>query len=139
MARCARQWRTLTFNMAPPLLARRDASGNLVKREYGSWMFGAFGVLARPRGLRGTVFDIFGYTEERRGERALIDRYQATIEGLLGRLDHHNLGVAVEIASLPDKIRGFGHVRAQAQRAAMPLWDQLLKDFDRTPTLRKAA
>lgn len=130
---------SLSFHLAPPLFAKRDANGHLVKREYGSWVFSAFRVLARLRGLRGTSFDIFGYTEERRGDRALIDDYESTIGGLLGKLDRHNLALAIEIASIPDKIRGFGHVRAESLSAAMAHRDQLLRAFESAPSLLKAA
>ena len=111
----------LRFHLAPPLLSRRDpATGELVKRSYGPWMFKAMRVLARMKGLRGTALDPFGRTEERRTERRLIDEYEQTIQGLLGRLDIGNLAVAVQLARLPEKIRGFGHVKernlAEAQR-----------------------
>jgi indolepyruvate ferredoxin oxidoreductase len=62
----------LKFHLAPPMLAKHDSQGHLVKKEYGPWMMKAFGVLARFKGLRGTALDVFGYTEERKMERALI-------------------------------------------------------------------
>jgi indolepyruvate ferredoxin oxidoreductase len=99
------------FNLAPPLFARRDSEGHLRKSEYGSWVFGAFKLLAKMKGLRGGAFDIFGYTAERRMERALTDEYFATIHELLGRLDRDNHALAVEIASIPEHIRGFGHIK----------------------------
>ena len=101
----------LHFNLAPPLLAKRDAQGHLIKREYGPWVFRAFKVLARLKGLRGSVFDPFGYTAERREERRLIEDYFATIEQLLTGLNGDNHALAVEIASVPEHIRGFGHVK----------------------------
>ena len=70
-------------------------------------------LLARLKGLRGTALDPFGRTEERRTERRLVDEYEQTIHGLLGRLDIGNLAVAVQLARLPEKIRGFGHVKAK--------------------------
>ena len=76
-------------------------------------MMRVFGVLARLKGLRGTAFDPFGYTRERRAERRLIERYEQVVSSLLGGLDHTNHAVAVEIASLPERIRGFGHVKAR--------------------------
>jgi indolepyruvate ferredoxin oxidoreductase len=99
------------FNLAPPLFARRDSEGHLRKSEYGSWIFGAFKLLTKMRGLRGTAFDIFGYTAERKTERALIDEYFATIDELLGKLDRGNHSLAVEIAAIPEQIRGYGHVK----------------------------
>src|SRR5262249_6844404 len=96
------------FNLAPPLFAGRDSEGHLRKAEYGSWVFGAFKLLAKLKGLRGSAFDVFGYTAERKGERALIDEYFATIDELLTRLDAGNHALGVEIASVPEHIRGFG-------------------------------
>jgi len=115
----------LHFHLAPPLLAHRDSEGKLRKGEYGSWVFGAFKLLAKLRGLRGGVFDVFGYTAERKTERALIGEYFVTIDELLAKLDRENLALAVDIASVPEQIRGYGHVKhahlekAQARRAQL--------------------
>jgi indolepyruvate ferredoxin oxidoreductase len=104
----------LKFNLAPPLFAKKDAKGHLVKAEFGPWMMGAFKLLARLKGLRGGAFDVFGYTAERRMERALIKEYREMIEGLLGTLDAARHATAVELAALPEQIRGFGHVKEKA-------------------------
>ena len=85
----------LVFNLAPPLLARRNPKGELVKQEFGPWMFKAFRLLARLRRLRGTPLDPFGRTAERRTERRLIDDYEALIDRLVAGLDEQRLGVAV--------------------------------------------
>jgi indolepyruvate ferredoxin oxidoreductase len=104
----------LKFNLAPPLFAKKNAEGRLVKAEYGSWVWYGFKLLARLKGLRGTAFDVFGYTAERKMERALAAEYRAMIEGLLPQLSAENLAVAVELASLPEQVRGFGHVKEKA-------------------------
>ncbi|HXD84653.1 MAG TPA: DUF6537 domain-containing protein, partial [Rudaea sp.] len=128
----------LHFHLAPPLLAHRDSEGKLRKGEYGTWVFGAFKLLAKLRGLRGTAFDIFGRTAERKTERALIGEYFVTIDELLAKLDRENLALAVDIASVPEQIRGYGHIKhahlekAQARRA------QLLGAW-RNPQATKAA
>ncbi len=102
----------VSVHLAPPLFAKRDpVSGHLQKKAYGPWIFTAFKWLARLKGLRGTAFDPFGYTEERRMERRLVNHYEALIIEILTRLDHDNHGLAVDIASLPEQIRGFGHVK----------------------------
>jgi indolepyruvate ferredoxin oxidoreductase len=102
----------LEFNLAPPLFAARDpATGELTKRPYGAWMFQAFKLLAKLKFLRGTTFDIFGYSEERKTERRLIAEYEATIASLIAALDAGNHAIAVQIAALPEQIRGFGHVK----------------------------
>ncbi|MEO7493697.1 MAG: indolepyruvate ferredoxin oxidoreductase family protein, partial [Massilia sp.] len=109
---------TLKFHLAPPLLAKRDRDGHLIKQEFGPWMMKAFGVLARLKGLRGGPLDIFGYTAERRLERALIGEYRETIAGLLPRLTADTLSQAVAIASIPEGIRGYGHVKERHLKAA---------------------
>ncbi|MEA9756158.1 indolepyruvate ferredoxin oxidoreductase family protein [Xanthomonas campestris] len=115
----------LRFHLAPPLFAKKDANGQPIKREYGSWMFSAFKLLARLKFLRGGKLDVFGYTAERRGERQLIADYLATVNTLLQRLDNDNVGLAAQIASIPEHIRGYGHVKdahlheAKAREAAL--------------------
>jgi indolepyruvate ferredoxin oxidoreductase len=105
----------LRFHFAPPLLARRDPStGRPRKIAFGSWMLPALRWLAKFRFLRGTAFDPFGRSAERRAERQLIADYEATIEELLRDLSAGRLSAAVEIASLPDEIRGFGPVKAES-------------------------
>jgi indolepyruvate ferredoxin oxidoreductase len=108
----------LKFHLAPPLLARHDKDGHLIKQEFGAWMMKAFGVLARFKGLRGTALDIFGYTAERKMERALILRYRQTVGALLPKLSADNLAQAVAIASIPEDIRGYGHVKERHLKAA---------------------
>jgi len=120
----------LKFHLAPPLFAKRDAEGHLVKQEFGPWMMKAFGVLAKLKFLRGGAFDIFGRTEERKTERALIGRYKDTVSALLPKLTGQNLGKAVAIANIPEEIRGFGHVKERNLKAAQQKEAALLKEFD---------
>jgi len=102
----------LVFNLAPPGIAERDPeTGHLRKRTFGPWMLRAFRVLARLKRLRGTRFDPFGRTEERRTERRLIEDYFGTVRELLAGLTPDNHPLAVRIASVPERIRGFGHVK----------------------------
>ena len=109
----------LRFHLAPPLLARRDPeTGEPRKREFGPWMFGAFRVLARMRRLRGTAFDLFGRTDERRMERRLIEEYHETVGEILDRLAPGTHETAVALASVPESIKGFGHVKARNVEAA---------------------
>lgn len=116
---------TLRVHLAPPLLAKKNDKGELIKKAYGPFMFTAFGWLAKLKGLRGTALDVFGYSEERRTERALIAEYQSSIEVLLEDLDAGNLGLAVEIARVPDQIKGFGHVKNRNLAAARSRWHEL--------------
>src|SRR5207245_256236 len=102
----------IEFHLAPPLLARRDpATGEPRKHVFGPWMMRAFKLLARLRRLRGTVFDVFGYTQERRMERALTTDYAALLHELAHTLRPDNHALAVELASLPQQMRGFGHIK----------------------------
>ena len=101
----------LHLNLAPPMFSKRDHQGHLVKREFGPWVFSAFKLLKRFKFLRGTAFDMFGKTDERRMERKLIADYFATIESLLTDLSLGNHALAVEIARIPEHIRGYGHVK----------------------------
>jgi indolepyruvate ferredoxin oxidoreductase len=117
------------FHLAPPLFAKRDANGQLLKREYGPWVFTAFKWLARCRRLRGTPLDVFGRTAERRGERQLIVDYAATVASLLDRLDADNVGLAARIAGIPEQIRGYGHVKEAHLREAKALEARLLAQW----------
>ncbi len=100
------------FHLAPPLLARRDAvTGEPKKMSFGPWMLSVFGVLAKFKVLRGTPLDPFGYSAERRTERRLIAEYEKLLGEIVERLTPDNHHIAVELASLPEKIRGFGHVK----------------------------
>jgi indolepyruvate ferredoxin oxidoreductase len=120
----------LKFHLAPPLLAKHDNKGHLIKKEYGPWMMRAFGVLAKLRFLRGTPLDVFGYTAERKQERELIAEYGRTVGGLLGRLNADNLAQAVAIARIPEDIRGYGHVKERHLKAAKQKEADLLRMFD---------
>jgi len=117
----------LRFHLAPPLLTRPDPkTGKIRKREFGEWMLPVFGVLARLKGLRGTAFDVFGYTADRRLDRRLIADYEALLEELLARLDPGNHAMAVELASLPEHIRGYGPVKVQHLTAMRQRQEELL-------------
>jgi indolepyruvate ferredoxin oxidoreductase len=130
----------LHFHLAPPLLAKRDpTTGELRKKEYGTWMFTAFKVLSKLRGLRGTAFDIFGYTQERRMERQLIGEYEATIEELLGKLSSDNHALAVKIAAVPEEIRGYGHIKDRNLGIAKAKEGSLLAAFRSPEPVRSAA
>ena len=123
----------LRFHLAPPLLARRDPeTGELRKREFGPWVFGAFRTLARMRRLRGTAFDLFGRTAERRMERRLIAEYRETVDAILDRLAPDNHDEAVALASVPEGIKGFGHVKERSVEAARRRAARLEREFRAT-------
>jgi indolepyruvate ferredoxin oxidoreductase len=102
----------------------------LIKQEFGPWMMKAFGVLSKFRFLRGTMLDIFSYTDERRTERGLIEQYRQTILDLLPKLNADNLAKAAVIASIPEDIRGYGHIKEQHLKAAKEKEAALLRAFN---------
>jgi indolepyruvate ferredoxin oxidoreductase len=130
----------LEFNLAPPLTAERDPeTGHLRKRTFGPWMLKAFGMLAKMKRLRGTALDPFGRTEERKMERRLIKDYEALIGELLARLSYENHALAVEIASVAQNIRGYGHVKEASVEKAKALEAGLLERFRQQPPARPLA
>ena len=122
----------ISLNLAPPLFARRDkVTGNLEKRNFGPWMLSLFRVLAAMKPLRGTIFDIFGYTEERKVERALIGEYESLLERLIGGLTPDHMPLAIEIAALAQDVRGYGHVKEAAVNRYRILLAGKLTEYDK--------
>jgi indolepyruvate ferredoxin oxidoreductase len=119
----------LRFHLASPLLAKRDANGHLIKQPYGPWIKTAYRWLAKAKGVRGTALDVFGYTQERRGERAAIDEFIDLVRRLSTQLTPERLGTAIELARLPQGVRGFGHVKERNHAAAVQRQKQLLIEF----------
>ncbi len=122
------------FHMAPPVLSTQDpVTGIPAKKEFGPWMWPALRLLKRLKFLRGTPFDPFGRTVERRTERALIKEYETVVRALIRDLSFDNHGLAVEIASLPERIRGYGHVKEANVQTTKAREAELLAAF-RSPT-----
>jgi indolepyruvate ferredoxin oxidoreductase len=120
---------SLRFHLAPPLISKKDADGHLIKSEYGPWIFSAFKVLKHLKFLRGTALDPMGHTDERKMERQLRDDYVSTIRDLLPKLDADNHALAVEIAEVPEQIRGFGHVKERHVEKAAKLRCELMRHW----------
>jgi indolepyruvate ferredoxin oxidoreductase len=130
----------LELLLAPPLLSRPDPlTGRTTKRTFGPWIFTALAVLARCKRLRGSAWDVFGYSAERRAERALIGEYVTIVEELIGRLNHDNHALAVQLAAVADSIRGFGHVKAANVAQARGEWARLLDAWRRDGAISQAA
>lgn len=115
--------------LAPPILAPKDKDGHPRKMAFGGWMLDvAFPMMAKLKGLRGGPLDVFGKTEERRMERGLIADYEITLDRLAGGLTPERLPLAARIASVPQEIRGYGHVKdasvVKAKTEAATLWSQ---------------
>ena len=118
----------LTFHLSPPLIARVDpATGRPRKYALGAWVLPLFRVLARLKWLRGTPLDVFGYSSERRAERRLIVEYEALLSRIVAELDESRLDLAVELAGLPERIRGYGPVKAESIERARALKTGLLR------------
>jgi indolepyruvate ferredoxin oxidoreductase len=130
----------ISLHLAPPMLGGTDADGRPRKREFGAWMLRAFRVLAAMKGLRGTPLDPFGYTAERRRERALIAQFETDMAEVFAGLTDATLPIAIELAELPMSIRGFGPVKDAAADRAAARREALLAQFrsGRAP-LRRAA
>jgi indolepyruvate ferredoxin oxidoreductase len=127
---------SVQYHLAPPFLpSKRDARGRPRKRAFGQWIQMPLAILARLKGLRGTPFDPFGYTRERRSERDLIAWYEALIERMLGELDAARLPDLVAIARAPLEIRGYGPVKETAIASVKAEVDSLLA----RPTALRAA
>ncbi|MBS0320142.1 MAG: indolepyruvate ferredoxin oxidoreductase family protein [Proteobacteria bacterium] len=121
---------TLKFHLAPPTTNKVDPkTGAARKSTYGPWMMTGFRILAKMRGLRGTALDFFGRTDERKMERQLLADYEARLDELLPALTPANLPLAVEIAGIPEHIRGYGHVKERFVEQAKMKEAALLQQF----------
>ncbi len=120
---------TVNYHLAPPIIAKTNEKGELQKQKFGPLMLTGFKLLKHLKVLRGTPLDIFGNTEEREMERALIGDYVASIDEVLAKLNADNHALALEIANLPDAIKGFGHVKARNVAATQGKWDGLMEKW----------
>ncbi|MCC6197987.1 MAG: hypothetical protein IT518_26340 [Burkholderiales bacterium] len=123
----------LTFNLAPPVFNKPDPRTGVPRKSvYGPWVMKAFRVLAKMRKHRGGALDVFGRTEERKMERQLVKDYEALVDEILAKLTPANHAAAVELASIPEHIRGYGHVKEAHVKTAKTREAALLAAF-RTP------
>ncbi|MCD2174034.1 indolepyruvate ferredoxin oxidoreductase family protein [Rhizobium sp. C4] len=123
-------WERLEFHMAPPIFAKKDKQGHLVKSSYGPWMMGALGVLAKLKTLRGTPLDIFGYTDERKMERQMIADFEALLGRVSGKLNAENASAVAELLAAAEKIRGFGHVKEKAAKEVLAKMADMERGLD---------
>ncbi len=123
------RWEGLRFHMAPPLLSNPGADGRVKKLVIGGWLWNGLRVLAHFKGLRGTALDVFGYSAERRGERQLVADYETLIDQLLQGLTAQRLELAVQLARLPERIRGYGHVKHANVVAVRQQWAEMLARY----------
>ena len=120
---------TVNYHLAPPIISKTNEKGELQKQKFGPLMLTGFKLLKHLKVLRGTPLDIFGNTEEREMERALIGEYVASIDEVLAKLNADNHALALEIANLPDAVKGFGHVKARNVVAVQSKWDGLMEKW----------
>ena len=131
---------SVKYNLAPPLLSKTDpVTGHPQKKQYGEWTFKAFKRLSGLKRFRGSALDVFGKTEERQTERKLIEEYVQLLDQILARLNPVNHAAAVALASVPDEIRGFGHVKEKNLAAARELQAARLKAFNEAQQERQVA
>ncbi len=131
---------TTKVSLSPPLISKIDpATGRPEKKMFGPWIFTAFGLLAKAKGLRGTALDVFGRSHERRMERQLLAEYETLLDRLSLELTHENYGLAVQLAAIPDDIRGFGPVKEAAVKLAESKRNSLMADWPRGIALPMAA
>ena len=128
----------LTYHLAPPMLTKTGPDGRPAKKEYGSRMAGAFPKLAKLKWLRGTPFDPFGRTSERRMERALIKEYEADMAEVLRIVRPDTRDAAIALAALPRDIRGFGPVKEANARKAAKRREELLAVLRAAPMQQAA-
>jgi indolepyruvate ferredoxin oxidoreductase len=129
----------LNYHLAPPLLAKTNAKGELQKQKFGPAMLTGFKLLAKLKGLRGGAFDIFGRSEERQTERALIGEYQSSIREVLQALSEVNHAAAIDVARIPEQIKGYGHVKARHLTTARMNWDVAMAAYRNPPSVKMAA
>jgi indolepyruvate ferredoxin oxidoreductase len=126
----------ISFNLAPPGIASRNPqTGELQKKEFGPWMLPVLRMLARLKSLRGTAFDVFGYTAERRLERGLIERYERTVSRIIEKTTPAHYETAVRLASVPEMIRGYGHVRQAHLEHAELEWTAAMDQLEKPPVI----
>jgi len=131
---------SVKYNLAPPLLSDRDPlTGHLQKKQFGAWVFKAFQRLAKMKGLRGGALDIFGKTEERHHERQAIEDYIKLLDEIIAKLSTANHAAAVALASVPDEIRGYGHVKEKNVAIAKKLQEERLNAFRNPQAVRMTA
>ncbi len=128
----------LEFHLAPPLLARRDKlTGEPRKMRFGRWMLPVFRLLAKGKALRGTAWDVFGYTHERKLERQMIADYEKLLDEIAERLSPASHATAVALAGLPLDIKGFGHIKERNYKMVKAREAALLAEL-RNPSPPKA-
>lgn len=130
----------IKYHLSPPLFAKKDPhTGRPRKYEIGSWVTPIFKIMAKMKALRGTAFDIFGYTAERKMERGLITTYEETIETLIADLNHDNHKLAIDIASFPESIRGYGYIKEKSVKDTRANLDMLLSAYQDQPSQKATA
>ena len=126
--------------MAPPLISKRDPiSGHLKKREFGGWMLSALKMASLFKGMRSSPLNPFGYSQERKEDKAMLDQYEGVLNQIIDGLSENNKEAALEMARVPEFIRGYGHVRTQNIESAVRRWKSLDDQFRNPKKIIKVA
>ena len=130
----------IKFHMAPPLISKRDPiSGHLKKREFGGWMLSALKMASLFKGMRSSLLNPFGYSQERKEDKAMLDQYEGVLNQIIDGLSENNKEAALEMARVPEFIRGYGHVRTQNIESAVRRWKSLDDQFRNPKKIIKVA
>jgi indolepyruvate ferredoxin oxidoreductase len=123
----------ISFYLAPPLLSRKNKSGKIIKKQFGHWFFFVLKLLAKAKVLRGTVFDVFSYSSERKNEVNLISQYETDLKKFLPLSNLANRDLLEELALLPMDIKGFGYVKEKSMQEASKKRDEIITALGSTP------
>lgn len=129
----------IKFHMAPPIFEKKNRLGEIQKREFGPWMLRALKFVTKFKKLRGTAFDIFGYSSERKMERALIKEYEELVTKVLDKLNKDNYELCLEILELPLSFKGYGHVKEKNVKNAKLKLEKLLSNLENESEFKKAS
>jgi indolepyruvate ferredoxin oxidoreductase len=129
----------LKFHMAPPIFEKNNDAGEVQKHEFGPWMMTSLKLIAKLKFLRGTLFDVFGYSAERKMERSLIKEYETLVPKVLDRLTKENYELCLEILELPLSYKGYGHVKEKNVEKEKLRLEKLLKQLEEFESIKKAS
>ena len=134
------QGEKLEFYLAPPLFSKKDPeTGHLKKHRFGQWVFNIFKILSKFKFLRGSKFDVFGYTDERKRERQLVQKILYTVDQIYENLNENNHSQIIEFLEIPLSIKGYGHVKEKSMDKAELDWKTNFEKIINNKTLKKVS
>ena len=134
------QGEKLEFYLAPPLFSKKDPeTGHLKKHRFGQWVFNIFKILSKFKFLRGSKFDVFGYTDERKRERQLVQKILYTVDQIYENLNENNHSQIIEFLEIPLSIKGYGHVKEKSMDKAELDWKINFEKIINNKSLKKVS